>query len=159
MSRRRWNISREGDSTASLGSLGQGSITLRGKKFFLGFSWNFLCIQEPGGMELPPDTGEVSVGSRPAASDRCSAPVPTISSFQLLSASGVCSLRDGWNSGKLKSKKLYSLSWRSRGFHPQPLPGQCSSRQTRQPSTEPPLIPASTEKEKVCFEKTQVRKV
>jgi len=34
-SRQGWNISREGDSTASLGSLGQGSITLRGKKFFL----------------------------------------------------------------------------------------------------------------------------
>ena len=30
--RRGWNISREGDSTASLGSLGQGSVTLRGKK-------------------------------------------------------------------------------------------------------------------------------
>jgi len=30
-----WNISREGDSTASLGSLFQGSVTLRGKKFFL----------------------------------------------------------------------------------------------------------------------------
>ncbi|KFR13038.1 Serine/threonine-protein phosphatase 6 regulatory subunit 3, partial [Opisthocomus hoazin] len=41
--RRGWNISREGDSTASLGSLGQGSVTLRGKKFFLGFSWSFLC--------------------------------------------------------------------------------------------------------------------
>jgi len=27
---------------APLGSLGQGSVTLRGKKFFLGFSWNFL---------------------------------------------------------------------------------------------------------------------
>ena len=39
--RRVWNISREGDSTAPLGSLGQGSGTLRGKKFFLGFSWNF----------------------------------------------------------------------------------------------------------------------
>ena len=33
--RRVWNISREGDSTASLGSLGQGSITLRGKKSLL----------------------------------------------------------------------------------------------------------------------------
>ena len=33
VSRRVWNISREGDSTASLGSLGQGSITFRGKKF------------------------------------------------------------------------------------------------------------------------------
>ena len=43
MSRWVWNISREGDSTASLGSLGQGSGTLRGKKFFLGFSWTFLC--------------------------------------------------------------------------------------------------------------------
>ena len=32
-----WNISREGDSTASLGSLGQGSVSLRGKKFFLMF--------------------------------------------------------------------------------------------------------------------------
>ena len=41
-SRRGCNISREGDSTASLGSLGQGSVTLRGKKFFLGFSWSFL---------------------------------------------------------------------------------------------------------------------
>ena len=43
-SRRGWNISREGDSTTSLGSLFQGSGTLRGKKFFLGFSWNFLCF-------------------------------------------------------------------------------------------------------------------
>ena len=43
-SRRGLNISREGDSTASLGSLGQGSVTLRGKKFFLIFSWNFLCF-------------------------------------------------------------------------------------------------------------------
>ena len=31
--RRGWSISREGDSTTSLGSLGQGSVTLRGKKF------------------------------------------------------------------------------------------------------------------------------
>ena len=39
----RWvlNISREGDSTAPLGSLGQGSVTLRGKKFFLLFRRNF----------------------------------------------------------------------------------------------------------------------
>ena len=37
-------MSREGDSTASLGSLCQGSGTLRGKKFFLGFSWSFLCF-------------------------------------------------------------------------------------------------------------------
>ena len=44
MSRRVLNISREGDSTNSLGSLGQGSVTLRGKKFFLSFSWNFLCF-------------------------------------------------------------------------------------------------------------------
>ena len=42
--RRGWNISREGDSTASLGSLGQGSVTLRGKKFFLKFRRNFLCL-------------------------------------------------------------------------------------------------------------------
>ena len=40
----RWvlNISREGDSTTSLGRLFQGSITLRGKKFFLMFRRNFL---------------------------------------------------------------------------------------------------------------------
>jgi len=44
LSRRVLNISREGDSTAPLGSLGQGSVTLRGKKFFLMFSWNFLCF-------------------------------------------------------------------------------------------------------------------
>jgi len=35
VSRQVWNIFREGDSTASLGSLFQGSVTLRGKKFFL----------------------------------------------------------------------------------------------------------------------------
>ena len=41
----RWdlNTSREGDSPAPLGSLCQGSATLRVKKFFLVFSWNFLC--------------------------------------------------------------------------------------------------------------------
>ena len=44
VSRGVWNISREGDSTASLRSLGQGSVTLRGKKFFLIFSWSFLCF-------------------------------------------------------------------------------------------------------------------
>ena len=43
-SRQVLNICREGDSTTSLGSLGQGSITLRGKKFFLMFSWSFLCF-------------------------------------------------------------------------------------------------------------------
>ena len=35
LSRRGWNISREGDSTTSLGSLFHCSVTLRGKKFFL----------------------------------------------------------------------------------------------------------------------------
>jgi len=42
----RWvlNISREGDSTTSLGSLFQCSVILRGKKFFLLFRWNFLCF-------------------------------------------------------------------------------------------------------------------
>ena len=34
----------KGDSTASLGSLVQCSVTLRVKKFFLLFSWNFLCF-------------------------------------------------------------------------------------------------------------------
>ena len=38
------NISREGDSTTSLGSLLQGSVTLRVKKFFLMFRRNFLCF-------------------------------------------------------------------------------------------------------------------
>jgi len=41
-SRKVWNISREGDSTTSLGSLGQGSVTLREKKFFLIFEFAFL---------------------------------------------------------------------------------------------------------------------
>ena len=42
----RWvlNISREGDSTTSLDSLFQCSVTLRGKKFFLMFRRNFLCF-------------------------------------------------------------------------------------------------------------------
>jgi len=37
LSRRVWNISRQAESTTSLGSLFQGSVTLRGKKFFLMF--------------------------------------------------------------------------------------------------------------------------
>ena len=40
LSRRVLNISREGDSTTSLGSLFQCSVTLRGKKFFLMFRRN-----------------------------------------------------------------------------------------------------------------------
>ena len=44
LSRRVLNISREGDSTTSLGSLFQCSITLRGKKFFLMFRQNFLWL-------------------------------------------------------------------------------------------------------------------
>jgi len=32
------------DSTTSLGSLFQGSVTLRGTNFFLMFRWNFLCL-------------------------------------------------------------------------------------------------------------------
>ena len=43
-SRQVMNVSREGDSTISLGSLCQGSVTLRGKKFFLIFRRNFLCF-------------------------------------------------------------------------------------------------------------------
>jgi len=43
-SRQVLNISREGNSTTSLGSRFQCSVTLRGKKFFLMFSWNFLCF-------------------------------------------------------------------------------------------------------------------
>jgi len=44
LSRRVLNISREGDSTTSPGSLCQGSVTLRGKKFFLIFRRKFLCL-------------------------------------------------------------------------------------------------------------------
>ena len=44
LSRRVLNISREGDSTTSLGSLFQCSFTLRVKKFFFMFTWNFLCF-------------------------------------------------------------------------------------------------------------------
>ena len=44
LSRRVLNISREGESTTSLGSLFQCSVTLRGKKFFLMFRRNFLCF-------------------------------------------------------------------------------------------------------------------
>ena len=63
MSRRVWNISREGDSTASLGSLFQGSVTLRGKKFFLMFSWNFLCLSLcPLPLVLSLGTTEKSLG-------------------------------------------------------------------------------------------------
>jgi len=44
LSRRVLNISREGDSTTSLGSLCQGSVTLRGKLLFHTFRRNFLCF-------------------------------------------------------------------------------------------------------------------
>jgi len=44
LSRQVLNISRKGDSTTSLGSLFQCSVTLRGKKFFLMFRQNFLCF-------------------------------------------------------------------------------------------------------------------
>jgi len=40
-SRRVLNISREGESPTSLGSLFQCSVTLKVKKFFVKFSWNF----------------------------------------------------------------------------------------------------------------------
>ena len=42
----RWvlNVSREGEPTTSLGILLQCSVTLRVKKFFFMFSWNFLCF-------------------------------------------------------------------------------------------------------------------
>ena len=62
VSRRVCSISREGDSTTSLGSLGQGSITLRVKKFFLMFSWNFLCFSLcPLPLVLPLGTTEKSL--------------------------------------------------------------------------------------------------
>jgi len=44
LSRQVLNISKEGDSTASLGSLFQCSVTLRGKKFFLMFRWNMRAV-------------------------------------------------------------------------------------------------------------------
>jgi len=44
LSRQVLNISREGDSTTSLGSVFQCSVTLRGKKFFLMFRRNFPCF-------------------------------------------------------------------------------------------------------------------
>ena len=62
LSRRGWNISREGDSTASLGSLGQGSVTLRVKKFFLGFRRNLLCFSLYAfSPQLPPSPSQLSL--------------------------------------------------------------------------------------------------
>jgi len=42
----RWvlNIAREGDSAIPLGSLFECSVTLKVKKFYLVFRWNFLCF-------------------------------------------------------------------------------------------------------------------
>jgi len=56
LSRRVLNISREGDSTTSLGSLFQGSVTLRRKKFFLKFPWPELSVwpDSCSGPENPP---------------------------------------------------------------------------------------------------------
>jgi len=60
--RRVLNISREGDSTTSLGSLCQCSFTLRGKKFFLMFRRNFLCFSVcPLPLVLSLDTTEKSL--------------------------------------------------------------------------------------------------
>ena len=47
LSRRVCNISREGDSTASLGSLGQGSVTLRGKKYSVKNQKVSIIIKKP----------------------------------------------------------------------------------------------------------------
>lgn len=41
------NISRKGDSTTSLSSLFQGSVTLTVKKFFVMLAWNFLGLFLP----------------------------------------------------------------------------------------------------------------
>uniref|UniRef100_A0A8C3KFD8 Spectrin beta chain n=1 Tax=Calidris pygmaea TaxID=425635 RepID=A0A8C3KFD8_9CHAR len=43
LSRQVLNVSRDGNSTTSLGSLCQGSATLKVEKFLLMFRWNFLC--------------------------------------------------------------------------------------------------------------------
>ena len=43
MSRQVLNVSRVGDSTTSLGSLFQCSVTYTEKKFLLKFKWNLLC--------------------------------------------------------------------------------------------------------------------
>ena len=72
LSRRVLNISRGGDSTTSLGSLFQCSVTLRGKKFFLTFRWNLLCFSL---CPLPPkscscDNSDLQVTTR-FASLRC----------------------------------------------------------------------------------------
>ena len=63
-SRRVLNISRDGDSPTPLGNLLQCSITLRGKRFFLMFRWNFLrfslcpsslVLQTPCSPATPPN--------------------------------------------------------------------------------------------------------
>ena len=62
LSRQVLNISREGDSTTSLGSLFQCSVTLRWKKFFLIFRRNFLCFRLcPLPLVLPLGTTEKSL--------------------------------------------------------------------------------------------------
>jgi len=64
LSRRLLNISREGDSTASLGSLGRGSVTLR-VKFFLTFCHpEMRRSQQPGRWTMHPQvaSGEVQIG-------------------------------------------------------------------------------------------------
>jgi len=57
LSRRVLNISRDRDSTTSLGSLFQGSINLRGKKFFLMFRRDFLCFSSSRGLFFPDRRG------------------------------------------------------------------------------------------------------
>ena len=58
-SRRVVNVPREGDATAFPGSLSQRSITLRVKRFFLIFSWNFpWCSLCPLSLVLSPGTTE-----------------------------------------------------------------------------------------------------
>jgi len=64
LSRQVLNISREGDSTTSLGRLFQCSITLRVKKFFFVLSWNFLCFSLcPLPLVLSLDTTEKCLAS------------------------------------------------------------------------------------------------
>ena len=72
LSRRVLNISRDRDSTTSLGSLFQGSITLRGKKFFLMFRRDFLCFSSSRGLFFPDRRGLGLSCSRAQSSRPCS---------------------------------------------------------------------------------------
>ena len=121
-SRRVLNISREGDSTTSLGSLGQGSVTLRVKKFFLMFRRKIsikISSWAPGGTKplagWPANTAAAEPGWPPTRSGSTS----TVPTEMLLPKTGKSCWRSpcrGPGAARSWPQELLSAQWSGAGL-------------------------------------------